>query len=133
ARFTSNPTGTAYFDDFTVNKMVLSGTAPVAIEYDDAEIELPEEYQLAQNYPNPFNPSTTVSFSVKEQSSVNISIYNMLGQKIRTLVDAPYAQGYYNKVWNATDDTGSPVSTGIYIYVMTVGDKHFTRKMVFLK
>ena len=133
ARFTSNPTGTAYFDDFTINKMVLTEGTSVAIDHEDDEIEMPEEYQLSQNYPNPFNPSTTINFSVKEMKNVNISIYNILGQKVRTLVNANYAQGFYNQVWDATDDSGNSVSTGIYVYVMTVGDKRFTKKMAFLK
>jgi len=88
---------------------------------------------LMQNYPNPFNPSTTISFYVLEQNKVNISIYNVLGQKVKTLVNANYSKGFYNQVWNGKDDHGNIVSTGLYIYIMNVGDKQFAKKMAFIK
>ena len=132
ARYTSNPTGTTWFDDFSVEKMVVSGST--AIEDDENNISsLPDRFLLKQNYPNPFNPETQIEFYVLKNSEVNVSIYNILGQKVKTLVNSKYTQGYHNAVWNAKDDNGSLVSTGIYIYVMTVGDKRFTRKMALIR
>jgi hypothetical protein len=133
ARFTSNPTGLAYFDDFTVHKMVLTEVPVTAIDSDQANQILPEEYMLMQNYPNPFNPETTIEYSVPEQTKVNISIYNILGHRVRTLVNNKMNQGFYNVIWDAKDDWGNPVSTGLYIYVLTTGDKRIVKKMALIR
>jgi len=133
SRFTSSPTGLAYFDDFTVHKMVLTEAPVTAIDSDQANEILPEEYMLMQNYPNPFNPETTIEYSVPEQTKVNISIYNILGHRVRTLVDNKKNQGFYNVIWDAKDDRGNSVSTGLYIYVLTTGDKRIVKKMALIR
>jgi hypothetical protein len=85
------------------------------------------------NYPNPFNPSTTISFEVPVTSRVNLSIYNVLGQKIITLKDEVMAAGPYEVEWNGTDENGRSVSTGIYFYRLTVGDDVVSKKMMLIK
>ena len=94
---------------------------------------LPEEFALGQNYPNPFNPSTQIRYALPEQSRVTITIYNMLGGKVRTLVNDFQDAGYRNVLWNATNDHGSPVSAGMYIYTIQAGNFYQAKKMILLK
>ena len=91
------------------------------------------EYQLNQNYPNPFNPVTTLRYDLPEQTHVNIIIYDMLGRKIRTLINEQQDPGYKSLIWNATNDYGKPVSAGIYLYQIQAGEYISTKKMVLLK
>jgi hypothetical protein len=94
---------------------------------------LPQEYALAQNYPNPFNPGTMVAFDVPADGHVNVSIFNVLGQKVRTLVDRDCAAGRYEQEWDSRDDNGNPISTGVYFYRLTAGEQVLTKKMMLLK
>jgi subtilisin family serine protease len=99
----------------------------------DDEIDLPAEFSLSQNYPNPFNPATDVSFALPRDSHVTLEIFNILGQKVRTLVDDDMEAGYQSVTWNGDDDQGRQVASGIYLYKLNAGDKTFTRKMMMLK
>jgi hypothetical protein len=103
------------------------------IELSVEEEVLPEEFALGQNYPNPFNPSTQIRFALPEQSRVTITIYNMLGGKVRTLVNDFQDAGYRNVLWNATNDHGAPVSAGMYIYTIQAGNFYQAKKMILLK
>ena len=103
------------------------------IELSVEEEVLPEEFALGQNYPNPFNPSTQIRYALPEQSRVTITIYNMLGGKVRTLVNDFQDAGYRNILWNATNDHGSPVSAGMYIYTIQAGNFYQAKKMILLK
>ncbi|OYT11720.1 MAG: hypothetical protein B6I19_10935, partial [Bacteroidetes bacterium 4572_114] len=96
---------------------------------------LPKTQLLSQNFPNPFSSSTIISFSV--ESSIRntlITIYNFNGRKIKTLVDKKLNAGKHQAIWDGTDDSGNPVSSGIYFYRMKHGDKYTGfRKMVLMK
>ena len=94
---------------------------------------LPKEFALGQNYPNPFNPSTVISFDVPTRSRVAVSVYNVLGQKVTTVVDQEMAPGRYTKEWDGTNSTGGKVGSGIYFYKMEAGSFVSTKKMVMLK
>jgi len=94
---------------------------------------LPQAFALKQNYPNPFNPSTNVAFELPSDGHVNLSIYNVLGQKVRTVTDQHYPAGRWEVEWNGADDNGDRVATGIYFYRLTMGDEVRTRKMMLLK
>ena len=72
------------------------------------------------NYPNPFNPSTTISFTIPEVSDVEITIYDALGRKIKSLVSEQVNKGLHNKLWDGTNDNGQPVVSGIYFYTFKV-------------
>ena len=94
---------------------------------------LPAQPQLYQNFPNPFNPVTTLRYEIPETGLVNITIYNMLGREVKTLMNQPQDAGYRSVIWNATNDYGIPVSAGIYLYQIQAGEYISTKKMVLLK
>ena len=95
--------------------------------------QLPTEFILLQNCPNPFNPSTIIQYSIARKCQVALSIYNVIGQKVRTLIDETKSAGSYRIEWNGNDDSGKPVSTGVYLYRFQAGDVVQTRKMLLLK
>lgn len=95
--------------------------------------ELPSTYSLAQNYPNPFNPSTAIEFTVPVRGDVRVSVYNLLGQRVATLVDQPMSPGTYRTDWNGRDEAGNPVASGIYFYRLEAEQFLETRKMMLLK
>lgn len=88
----------------------------------------PNEFALSQNYPNPFNPSTNIQYSLPEKSKVDLAIFNMLGQRVAQLVNNTLEAGNYTATWNA----GS-LSSGVYIYRLTAGDKSLTKRMMLIK
>jgi hypothetical protein len=94
---------------------------------------VPLLYTLYQNYPNPFNPVTSLRYNLPEDGLVNITIYNMMGRKVKTLVNSSQTAGYKSIRWNATNNRNEPVSTGLYLYTIQAGKFRQTRKMVLLK
>ena len=83
-----------------------------------------ENHREIKNYPNPFNPSTTISFSVTQNSDfVNLSIYNVKGQKIKSIIHNELNKGKHSVVWNGDDENEKPVSSGIYLYKLNVNGK----------
>ena len=88
---------------------------------------------LHDNFPNPFNPTTTIAFSLAHESNVKLVIYNMLGQRIRTLVNGKHAPGSHSVVWNGRDDQGRMVSSGVYFYRLQAGRFIETRRMVLVE
>tara|TARA_Y100000766_G_scaffold31479_1_gene21910 strand:- start:153 stop:1031 length:879 start_codon:yes stop_codon:yes gene_type:complete len=96
-------------------------------------LAVPEEFILSQNYPNPFNPSTTISFSVPAEGNVVVSIYDITGRLVSTLVNENMSSGYHSVVWDGADMTGESVSAGLYIYSLQAEGVSLTRKMVLMK
>ena len=94
----------------------------------DVEEQTPLAFSLKQNYPNPFNPSTSIRYSIAKMSFVNLSVYNVLGEKIKTLVNKEQPAGDYNVDFNASN-----LSSGIYFYKLTVDNFSSIRKMIILK
>lgn len=93
----------------------------------------PLQTTLLGNYPNPFNPSTTIQFSLKESSPVQIEIFNITGQKVRTLVNGTLPAGTHNIEWNGTDNSGRGVGSGVYFFKMGSGKYTSTKKMILMK
>lgn len=93
----------------------------------------PSRYELAQNFPNPFNPSTVITYSLHQYTHVEISVFNILGQHVRTLENGIHAPGVYATTWDGTDDARRPVASGIYLYRLTTEGDVQTRKMLLLK
>ena len=100
---------------------------------DAAEDEGDQPQLLAQNYPNPFNIETSISFRLPEASFVELSVYNMLGQRVKSLFNEPKAAGYHTVSWDGTNEQGQIVSTGIYLYKLTAKDLRETKKMLLIK
>ena len=97
------------------------------------EIQKPNIFLLQQNYPNPFNPVTTLIYSLTEENMVKITVYDMLGRKVRTLVNAAREAGRWSVRWDATNDQGGPVSDGVYLYQIRTDKFSETKKMIFIK
>lgn len=131
--FTSDNTGTAdgwYIDDVQINFKPTSVT--------EEPVSVPTEFSLGQNYPNPFNPITIIRFKVGGERSkvpipITLKIYNILGEKVRTLVDGPKQTGEYETIWDGKDEKGEEMASGMYFYQLKAGDLTETKKMVLLK
>ncbi|MCH8305286.1 MAG: T9SS type A sorting domain-containing protein [Candidatus Marinimicrobia bacterium] len=83
---------------------------------DEVIASLPKKFELEQNYPNPFNPETSINYAIPQNASVKLTIYNILGQKILTLVDEQKLSGVYSVSWNGKNDSGAQVASGLYFY-----------------
>ena len=95
--------------------------------------QLPHAFNLYNNYPNPFNPVTTLRYDLPEDALVNITIYDIMGRIVRTLINSQQNAGFKSIQWNATNDAGSPLSAGLYLYKIQADYLVQTRKMVLLK
>ena len=104
-----------------------------SVGVDNRSETFPQGFVLEQNFPNPFNPSTTIRYELPEDGLVNVTIYDMMGRQVSTLVSSQQAAGYKSIQWNATNDFGKPVSAGVYLYQIQAGEFVQTKKMVLLK
>ena len=94
---------------------------------------IPKEFVLYQNYPNPFNPLTNIQYDIPEKAFVTINIYDILGRKIKTLVNEMNDAGFKSIQWTATNDFGEPVPSGIYFYMIMAKDYSSIKKMLLVK
>lgn len=93
----------------------------------------PTDFTLEQNYPNPFNPTTNITFSLKKSGHVTLIVYNLIGQKVKTLLDKKMTSGVYQITWNAKDEAGDQLASGIYYYRMETESFTATKKMVLIR
>jgi len=93
------------------------------------------KYELSPNFPNPFNPATTIRYALarKEPTQTELSVFNILGQKVRTLVSKPQSAGVYSVVWDGRDDSGHKLASGVYFYRIVSGHFVRTRRMLLLQ
>jgi hypothetical protein len=104
------------------------------VEEEDQDVNLrPTDFALGQNFPNPFNPTTIIQYALPKTSQVKIEVYNILGQKVRTLVDETQEPGYKTINWDGKDDGGNEVGSGVYFCRIQAGNFVKSRKMTFLK
>ncbi|MEW6051032.1 MAG: T9SS type A sorting domain-containing protein [Candidatus Zixiibacteriota bacterium] len=115
--------------DLYMVALMADGQTPV----DDWSGSLPEGFDLTQNYPNPFNATTRIEFSVGFRTNVRLTLYNILGQEVRTWLIPRATEGSSSIDWDGTDATGRPVATGVYLYRIEAGPFVQSRKMVLLK
>ena len=101
--------------------------------YNPDHVLLPKTLQLSQNYPNPFNPITTIKFALPEEGRMKLVIYNVLGQKVKELVDEYRQAGYHQVIWNGKNDFGAQVASGVYIYRLETVKGVQARKMLLIK
>ena len=112
--------------------------SPVVVETNalslDENLTIPTQFALHQNYPNPFNPSTQISFDVPEGSAlVRLNIYNILGKKVSTLLNNAMSPGKHKIEWNAKDNEGNPVASGIYFYELSSSSFTARKKMLLIR
>ena len=90
-------------------------------------------FELFQNYPNPFNPTTKIDYQVPSTGKIQIQLYNVTGDLVRTLVNAEQPAGKYSIMWNGRDENNRQVATGVYIYRVVFGNAVLSKKMLLLK
>lgn len=122
---------------FRITQAYLSNSNAVEIPVERDDALLPATFVLYQNYPNPFNPQTKIEFEISHSDyllqNVSLSVLNILGQNVKTLINEEMTPGRYSVTWDATDENGARVATGIYLYRLELGDKSETKKMLLLK
>jgi hypothetical protein len=114
------------------DSLFLYGFGPTGVEEENEE-ELASAFVLHQNFPNPFNPQTTIRYYLPQSSNVVLSIYNVMGQKVKTLVNGPQPAGYHSVTWDGTDKNSVEVASGVYFYRVNTDYSEETKKMVLLK
>ncbi len=112
-----------FFGPISIKTQIISQETPV----------IPLVTQLNGAYPNPFNPSTTISFDIAEKTNVTIDIFNIKGQKVKSLVNQEIAQGRHSVIWNGLDNNHKRVATGVYFYIMQAGQYTQINKMLMMK
>jgi hypothetical protein len=123
-----------------VGNLVASATDTIAVTpYPGVGVEQPESdapkvFSLSKNFPNPFNPTTTINYSIADKGGkVSLVVYNMTGQKVRTLVNEIKTPGFYSATWDGLNDSGESVASGIYLYKIVCGSFNQVEKMTFIK
>tara|TARA_S200000501_G_C20842938_1_gene752445 strand:- start:173 stop:2398 length:2226 start_codon:yes stop_codon:yes gene_type:complete len=125
---------TNQFMDNDIKKYVGgSGTSQLNTNNTYSSSKIPSIFRIHKNYPNPFNPITTLRYDLPKDGLVNITIYDIMGRKINTLVNNRQTAGFKSTQWNATNNQGQPVAAGVYLYSIEVGQLSQTKKMVLLK
>ena len=145
------PVDIAYGDSVSFGVATLAASSIYELEYVAGELHafweenfpeelsaqdeaiLPIEFAMHQNYPNPFNPVTSIRYDIPSTSMVTISIYSMLGQKVKTLTSKVHQPGFYSAQWNGTNDLGTAVSSGMYICKINAGSFTSINKMILMK
>ena len=121
------------FDNNCTSCHVNGGTYSGGLDLSSYAETLPNIYSLLQNHPNPFNPITSLRYDLPSDGLVNITIYDMMGRIVKTLVNGSQTAGFKSVQWNATNDRNEPVSAGLYLYTIQAGEFRQTKKMILLK
>jgi hypothetical protein len=125
--------------EISVSGIVLAGADNAELSKVESAVSheafeaIPTVYALEQNYPNPFNPSTDIRYAMPQSGNVQLVIYNMLGQEVRTLVSGQMEQGTHLVRWDGKDNSGRTLSSGVYLYRMQAGSFIASHKMLLLK
>ncbi len=143
-------TNTVYIDDHAIQtgtvSTLIGGTArtwydgisyagieSTTVNISDRIIPTPVSFELSQNYPNPFNPTTTIHYTLTGYGQVSLMVCNIMGQKVRTLVSCRQGAGHYTLVWDGKDEQNQLVSSGIYLYRLTVDNISLQKKMILVR
>lgn len=125
------PSGRIIIGDMVSGLFVIDLASPqTGVE---SEPIVPAGFSLAQNYPNPFNPSTTISYSLPSETEVSLTVFDLAGRTVATLVKGERQAGVHHARWSGTDDRGAPVSSGLYLYRLATADAVLQRSLLFLK
>ena len=117
---------------FRIAQAIIGTSVETAVEEMDGA-PTPEQYVLSDAYPNPFNPETTIEFALPQEGPALMMVYNIQGQKVKTLVNEVLPAGQYRAVWDGTDTSGRAVSSGVYLYRLRSGSFVETKRMSLLK
>jgi hypothetical protein len=112
---------------------VIIGTTAFAQQASGGIPLTPVEYALAQNYPNPFNPLTTIRYTLAKRSDVVLEIFNLLGQRVKTLVRVEQTAGLHAVVWDGTTESGANAASGAYLYRIQSSDFSASKKLILLR
>ncbi|MBN2009826.1 T9SS type A sorting domain-containing protein [candidate division KSB1 bacterium] len=127
-----NQDGVAMPVDAGFNVFIPGSTPTTSVTAADNSAQ-PQNFRLDQNYPNPFNPSTMIRYQLFESNDLDLSIFNLQGQLVQTLVQGKHAAGSYQTEWNGLDDRGQKVSSGVYLYRLKAGIETSAKRMLFMK
>lgn len=119
-----------YIDDVKIYNYPVAGINPNAVKESNV---IPSEYILSQNYPNPFNPTTQIHFSIPRNQMVSLVVYDVLGRKVKSLLDSKMPAGQYNLTWDAKNDYGLDVASGIYFYTLKSDNCQKVKKMILMR
>ncbi len=97
------------------------------------QMVIPDDFELFQNYPNPFNPETHIQYALPKAEQVRITIYDIQGQLVRTIVNERKSAGTYSVVWDSKDQYDNKVPSGVYLYRLKAGSFVMTQKMILMK
>jgi len=122
-----------YGDDYLIAGNIGHTAVMLSINNEDKDIKVPALISKHQVYPNPFNPSTTISFSITDNSMVSVEVYNIRGQRVKTLVTDSLPAGHHTLQWNGTDEYNKNISSGIYFYRILTDSHQTTGKMLLMK
>ena len=126
-------TGNSSGDQYTMNSGFWNSGSAFFVGIADEPLNIPDNFKLHQNYPNPFNPSTCIEYDLPEALHVRIDIYNLLGQRVTTLVDEAKQAGYQKVQWDGRHLYGENVSSGMYFYIIQAGPYRQVKKMILVK
>ncbi|MFH2049899.1 MAG: T9SS type A sorting domain-containing protein, partial [bacterium] len=124
--------GEFVISDAVVSDMNFNAISPV-ITSAGKTAGLPGQFRLDQNYPNPFNPTTEIVFSIPQDAKVSLEVFNIMGQRVKTLIDEMLNAGEHTVEWDSRNSSGQSVSSGIYFYKLNAGDQTDSKKMMLLK
>ncbi len=108
-------------------------TVDILSDVNDNDLSLPNAYALGQNYPNPFNPETVIEYNLPHAAQVRLTVFNIVGQEVTTLVNDYQSSGVKRVIWDGTDAHGIKVTSGVYFYRLNTADFDMTRKMIMMK
>ncbi|MDF1545848.1 MAG: cohesin domain-containing protein [bacterium] len=122
-------------DQFESAEIQLASSAGqlVRAEVVRRSVGLPTQFNLGQNYPNPFNPETNINFDLPAEAHVQMTVFNVLGRKVKVLIDGRLPAGSHIITWDGRDDNSHPVASGLYLYRLVAGNESESRKMMLLK
>jgi len=112
---------------------VTDGAITTSVKERSHQAEIPQAYALLQNHPNPFNPATEIDYELSKESQVVLAVFNLLGQKVKTLVNGKVKAGKHTVHWNGKDETGKSVPSGFYVYRMEAAGAAYEKRMTLLK
>lgn len=107
--------------------------ADLTVDIESESSEIPTDFVVHQNYPNPFSTTTRIDYALPQAERVEIAVYNIVGQKVRTFVAENQGVGRHSVVWDGTDDAGTRVTSGVYYYKVTAGEFTLTRSLLLIK